>query len=1518
MRNYYDIVMGNLRTGDIAKSSDINHIQIHIQDALKELLSDLHDGESYILGSGEDHKNDFVITAAPMLLGRYIDDRHLFEVDKTKYVNINRFDVRQPILMTKTSLYSVIIKMKNTSNRDIPVTFELQDEEGFVLRRNTLTVLGNTEDKEYEVVFDLDYYPTAHNLNHADLKERDGTDIPKKVDEESYDEGFEREHSEEENNKPGFSAGVSRLYFVIKRTNLNAIDLADNEETPINFDPETSLGAYYDETSDHPEKDIYMQVQSSTQYEDRSWNLWFKEVYANDPTYLCTGGTAIIDGEKVQCLDTHISVAGGSSFGNVLTEIELRSDGHLHARNSDASTKTPDENNLDSFQEDVDDRMPMAYFPIASILTYAAYLGYDKEPLIIQDNKQGLLPLSHHERLRRLEKKLDWTADIALPSRIKYTMTDLDWLDTTPNSLTGSPYKGEEDPDNNKKYVITYDSHGNPVVKLTESVVIPIDVTLQETFKDKDGNNIALEESDVKNASYFSDKKNMVHDTKKGTLILEKQKSKTQVNAVATTKKEAKETEFNPWDDKKGNRPADTKFKKHEREYEVTKDKNGKHDKASQYPAMTFYTKTNYKFKKLQIPIHKFKNCSGMKFFIWKRQNPNNKKNTVWLEKKIWTSKIFSLKKAKTKGKYQYLDDGFTLSFGKGGLSLPKGQYVIICLPIPKSGKGSCFVETYEPQDAQDFCIRYEGAANASHFLLKTRYKEIWYNSAKAVAEEENYVTEGSVTSKAIVWSDTNLQKIQTVKAICNNLTTPKGCSYKLEADTGGGWQELDIKKGKATEMNGGSNTFRWRLTFKSNKDGKSSPELKYDSADKNAIQFVLTRESVAYADNDSTAAMGTIDKAMCLTSKAIDGDEVLKKYIGDNNLTQSHFNQFEFGRLWADPSENANLSIDIQASDRCINFINKDDDNNTSSEECYPYWSLNYCDLTLDDFSKESVDYSNYEEAVEYDENNLRFKLDSDHSYNDNDIIVKDLDAEEFKYYANDIDSTDDSSMTFVNKTYDTLNKNQLFAKRTFDKPVDLTKYTGLRFDFKVKSSSANALLNGFGIYISSQEEIPVVNNENNVPSNIRNEPSNLGPILQDSAVLTPVIYPGVSSESYYDGNIIKLIHEYEEDDGDKATDPAYYQYKKEYDSETNQIIWVLQQLHDIRSYKIYPVNTISYADDKKVKDKDYMEFSVRIELDPDSQNLKYAREIGFISLNDEKDKDGNEIYSVTNSENKVYHEPSGEDDSEEAVTTGKDVTLILDKVRAISEDYYPIFNPTQNTFTSSDRNVETFAYDKIPFTKDKEGKTEKFKKYYGSKNIPTNLSKTIISKTSPETAMISIDNTTKPDGERVICYMNNEYGDLSKYKHVALQLASDCYIPKGALKMNLCSEKEGMEPIMSLNIPALNGIYHPYSSKEVINLTQIFKKIKSDESIKSISFSTTNKYADLINQTVDSSKPKVNLFVGKIVLYKAETIPMFHKKIRFKMYLTEDGEILYDKDKKASNDTIGIRKIGAVLDYN
>ena len=41
---------------------------------------------------------------------------------------------------------------------------------------------------------------------------------------------------------------------------------------------------------------------------------------------------------------------------------------------------------------------------------------------------------------------------------------------------------------------------------------------------------------------------------------------------------------------------------------------------------------------------------------------------------------------------------------------------------------------------------------------------------------------------------------------------------------------------------------------------------------------------------------------------------------------------------------------------------------------------------------------------------------------------------------------------------------------------------------------------------------------------------------------------------------------------------------------------------------------------------------------------------------------------------------------------------------------------------------------------------------------------------------------------------------------------------------------------------------------------------------------------------------------------MYKARTIPMFHKKMRFKFY---------DKNASEEHKDIMIRKIGAVLDY-
>lgn len=1501
MSSYYHIVEGNLRPGDIAKSSDINHIQVHIQDALKGLLSDMHDGESYIVGSGEEHKNDFTISLAPKTLGRYIDTMNYFEItDNDNYVNVNNFDIKQPIPKTKTSTYSIIFAAKNDSDFDITLNCELRDsisDEGQPLRENTVTIPAKKSDK-FEVVFDLDYYPTAPGLTEDLLTAHDGKDIPLDTIEESYDEGYEYAHEEERPNPD--SNGVSLLYFVIRKVGKNQADLKENGDEDKYFDPENSLGIYYNNDSSFTEQKISAYVRAGTDWEQQSWNIFYEDVYSNNSTtYLCNGiGEAVIDGEKVSCLDHSFSIDGASSYGNVLSEVYLGSDGHIYVSNSKAAETT----NINEFEIDEDDRRPMASLLIAKILTYA---DLEKEPLIIQDDEhQDTRPRSHHERLRRLEKHLNWLDDIAVPSRIKYTLSGKSWVDETGEliqALKSSSKTNGTDPDNiGTNYITTVDANGNTVIRLTKAEVKTIPVTLKESFKNADGTKKVLEENDVLNISQFSEIKNIEHDNKNGTLALKTIDSSK--SGVGTNAKQAKKTTLNPWDDSAANRPSGTKITPTEREYTVIKGQG--HDNVSKYPAMTFYTNTNYKMTGLTIPIKKFQNCSGIKFFIWKRQNTNNKKNTVWLEKKLYTSKVFSLKNAKTKGKYQYVDEGFTIEFGKGGLSLPKAQYVIIALPIPKENKGSCFVETYKPKNSKDFCIEYKGASNASHFLLNNRFQEIWYNSATATVVEEDYQKEGQVISGSINWTGKSLEKIRYIKPIAN-LTTPKGCSVALYGDTGNGWQKLDFNKDN--EMTGGPFSFKWKLVFKGN--GKATPTLKFDNKKGYAIQFTLTRNAPKVGNQSES---NTLDKNMCLTSVPIDGDEILRQYIGDNNLgkTDRKFSNFEFARLWATPEGNKGLLIDIAASDNDGKYP---EGVTSADKQTFPLWTLHYCDLSLDDFSKINVDYSNYEEELEYDENNMRLKLDTAHSYNDEDIRL--FTTTSFQKITNSIDSSEDSKITFINSN---VKDNQIFLKATFDNPVDLTKHTGLRFNFKAEpSTSEDLIISGLGIYISSAKE-------NKVPTTktILDESH----ILTDENVLPDYIIPGESSESYYDGNLIQINPNPNTVTGNGARKIAYYRYVQEFDKERNSFIYRKEMVHDFESYKIYylpdikiPKSVIEQGTtiaeeantDNTIKPID---ISIRIEIDQNSNNLKYAKEIGLISLN--------EIPAPTTTEEKEYKSIYN--------VQGNSANLTLDQVISIEEDYYKIFSPeTETTLFESNKNNQNKEYVKI-FSN---GSHKINEEYFG-----TNLGN--ITGTTPKTTQISIDRSTLPTTEEdTICYINNNYeGGLSDYKHIGIQLGTDVYIPKNSLKLNLCSEPNGQKVFASLNIPTLNTVYYPLISDAIagtmpktttntnetttttythaINLSQIFKKINSDEKIKSISISVTKHFENNMSKILNTEKTRVNLFLGNIVLYKAETIPIFHSKMRFKFYSTSDGEINVHTEN-TPQDVISIRKIGAVLDY-
>lgn len=1611
MSNYYHRVIGNLGMGEIAKSSDIHHIQRHIQDALKALLSDLHDGESYVLGSDEIYKNSFILKAAPKKEGSYIDSSNSdfnYTDSSVKTININYYDVRQPLLKTKTSLYSVKVAFRNKSNRDIPVVCELQDENGEPLRTNVITLTKNLDD-EYEIIFDLNYYPTPPNLDYEALLARDGQDLPKDTDEEDYDEGFdESTHiSQDDYDKNYFSSGVSKLYLVIKRTNLNQSDLVTNGDEDVVFDPNSSLGVFYKPGTDFPEKNIYVEVNSGNDKngfsvysgangEDKG-NLYYKDIYAKEMTYLCSGGNAVIAGEKVMCLDTHVSVEGGSSSGNTLTQIYLDSDGHLNAINRKSSFST----DIDSFEIDEDDVLPEEYLSIGLILTYSnALYNTSKEPLIIQDDYDQR-PRSHHERLRRLEKQMNWSNDIAMPSRLKYTISDGDWVDTKGDNVIDIPFTVKKDSKGNdikdselleNNVFITPDENGNLVVQLSKEVPTTIPVTLKEKLTGKDGKPLKLAETNTLNISSFSTIEHMVHDSKKGTIELDKDKSKTdsKTQGISFTKEDAKATKYNLWDDSAQNRASGKEIEKHEREYKVVSGKNGEYDRDSYYPGMTFYTKTNCKLKKLTIPVHKFHNCSSVKFFIWKRQNSNNKKNTVWLQK-LYKSKTFSLKKAKVRGKYQYMDEGFTINFGKGGLELPKGQYVIIALPVPKSGTGSLFVETYKPKNSKDFCIKYVGSANAAHFRLSERYQEVWYNSASAELEEQDFYKTGKVISNTVKFTGAGLERFTKVKPIIPSLKDGKNNSYELSVDTGGGWIKVTPNKNN-TINKGGATTFKWKLEFKG--DGKSSPKLSYDSKKDYAIKFVLTRAKPGnFMD---LVSANDLQKNMCVTSKPFDGDEILRNYLGDMNfgLDESRFQGYEFARIWAEKIMNEKMLIDIQASDRKMDF------NTTINSQEYKgkvdMWSMHYCDLTLDDFEKISVDYNDYTTELEHDENNMRLKLDSEHSLNDNDIHF--INPNEFEKTKNEIDdsSDEDSGEGFLVtlKDKENVKENQLLAKKVFENPVDITKYTGLKFKFSLNTEElSSVVLKGLGIYISNTEEIDVPSNKKNLPENLNETP------LSDADIIPPTIDPDESSYPYYENEIIQITHKIDpENDGNKIFKDGFYQYVKVYDENKGKYIYKRQQVFDLRSYSIYEIGDINTFNSKT------KEFEVRIEIDQNSNNLKYVKEIGIISLNDEgkfsvkneaiktnlsaeisgssikitlKDKDDNPLTgqtikimgppnliqettdnngSITFGENltsgvitaafdgfsddeKMYSPCSVKitydltenkneiSESDKTVIYSDEAELELTSIVALSQEVLTIYDPEEEVefVTNLPNNVVTVQPKKSnSTTKELESNTLFSSSTYGDiSGIQAKTgsnSNSIKLKTNPVTTQITIKH--KDNGLRegdTLCYINNPFtGGLSQYKHMGIQLATDVYIPKDCLMVNICSEENGQNIIESVNLPTMNSIYYPTNSGTEINLSQVFKKLDlGDEQIKSISITITPFFKEALGKIITSSKPAINLFIGKIVLYRARTIPIYHNKMRFKFYSVSDGKIQH-LNEDLDDETISIRKIGAVLDYD
>lgn len=1461
MSSYFHKHYGDLYPGHIAYSEDIMEVQQETQDAFANSINDMNGGQGCILGSDE---NAFILTPESKRNGRYIDQINLADGTDGKYVSIRQSTYRQPILLSRTSLYSVILKFQNKSETDITVTCELQNEFGEIIqnKRSYLNVPAGTEGKEFEVVFDLDYYPTQLGLNPSDVSGNDPTlRLPNDLDSSTRGEGrLFSEYTPQSN-----TAGASELYLVIHGLNKSKMQINQTDSSGTWNDDDPTFGVLMNINSQYGQ---LLKVDNGSGFTQPTsvGDLYFKTVYANSPCYKCEQGEAIIGGERVGLADSHVVVAGANSYGNVLSYIWMDRQGHLHSTNSEVYIGTePEEPTVDE-----------AHLHIANVITYA---DDSKDPTVIQDDdNQNTRLRSHHERLRRIENKIDWTQDIAIPPRFKYTVTGEDWVDTEPEvNLYSDKYNGQKaqnlDALDKTGYNLATDSDGNTIIKLSSAESFSIPITLKSTKAGKvttsNGTSVIksaqtstyindLGASDITRAQTFAAIKNMNIDVTNGIMTLA---HKTDDFIIASDDKQAKETVYYPWDDSSDNRPKSTKnVKPTIRSYTITAGKNGKNDWESEFPGMTMYLEKSMNLKKLSIPIFKFKNCHSIKFILYKRQKTNNKTNTVWLEKKIDTSPTFSLKKATVKNNYQYMEDGFLWDFGKKGKTLEKGQYVIVALATVKSGTGTVYVETYKPTNSRDFIITYHGAANASHFLLKTRYHEIWYNSAKAVGTEVEYEKTGSIESGTVTW--TGAEPIKSIKPLVN-LT---GTGATIYVDTGAGWTKVNANK--ANSVTGSKDSFRWKVEFKG--DGKKTPTIKYDKKKKYAIKFEITRQEPSIG-NLSQAT--TIDKNLCLTSKPFRGNEILRDYIGDINfaLTEKRFSNYEFARVWGTTEEDA-LSIDLSASDKTDKALKpKQNDNDPDEYLYYPVYSLHYVDLKLSDFDNTSVDYSNYDPLLELDEHNLRLKLDTDYSYNDNDINL--IDINQFELTDDTLAAQQTADEQKVPGLAIDLSKitasttNQVIAKAKLDSPVNLGQYDGIKLGFTLKGN-VDGTLAGLGIYISSSQDAEAPSNLNNEPTDINSEepftPEDQLPDLNSSQ--QDVI-------QQYGNTIIKR---YEPRNGTAG----YVYYKSIWNSSENK--WEWQLLHDVKSYRIFELcNRTDNGPLKITENNNGTKQYYEVDIDGDSVNMQNVKEVGLVVLNDE------------------------------GKYTRTDVNVIkLNEFRSIQHDYYPVFSASQNDVFTSGSAINThkcYANGKLSVI--------------GPNNVLNNAYKT-----EPPTSQISVlHQSTNSAGETVAIFSATSKS-TANFNHIGIQLAADCAIVKNMFELELRKvTKSGntttKEVIDKVKIPTLTQAYYPHSADNEIPLVKIFKKLKTTDRFDEIALVTTAKFKEYakqlktlegqstISKGVDGNET-INLFIGDIVLYQARTIPIFHPTMRMKFYVDNatDG---------VSKENTGIRKIGVVIDY-
>lgn len=1117
MPSYYNTVTGTIDAGRTARSSDIHLIQSSIQQAMRTMISDMF-GAGFILGESEN------------ALKLYSTSEHRDQYNENNEDNIRTISFldryfKQPIIIEKSSIETINIQVTNVSNITTTIYAEIRNTDGELLQESNVVLAPNAQGDFQTIGFHFDLHHLPLGIYYFILRPVDisATDLTINGDETPYDtitsEMFQVRYDTEGGYTQGLQASMDGSTYLDAKILIDDIGYT-NEGDIIDINPD----------------------------------LIFEHIYSSGNTYLITKGSAVVLGEKVYTLDTHVTIDGPSPLGDRTDLVTLTSDGRLNVIKGEVyngAKKYPNEDTglkiayITTYRNNTSTWICPKCNNTNSISTQKCIkcgnlaptnVTINKVPSIEQADDNGI---TRHrdviERLRRLEKKVNYQEQRNSPMRIKYNCevdpilanngvdddasirgegsynvsSTNDGSQTTITSNVGLNYAWSIIK-NNYTYNSTTKSSENAKITLYDTVTTKTKVnyksnklkpgelliqaeatelpdvnsltsesiaakplsglkmkiqikkggTLKKTY-DVTTNKQGQVKLSIWNAKLSAGKYNvyLIYDDTsiKGSLTIKDANSvnvnniniKAHSDTITITKNASGSVTKSlpdgviPGDDSfyKEHMKVDTEngivqvskisnkgkewttnsllkdkntFQSHEVQYKI----NFGNSLTSEYPLLHFTLPRDTTIKTITPYIAGFQNMKSFGILIFKNDTVfdmiDNTRQvfTKYISKHDarfptqYNSGEKSLKDlAKQSGDWKVLKKQVSFDVNQ---DFDAGMYTLMVYGKLENNKKSGIIKikqyhTYENTSKYGIAAKSLGTSQLSLIHMDTSNLSDWSWDVAIEQKTYTYYDKGILISKPI-------NTVLPVKAcnITKNLTIPDGCDAELwVANNGSNYIRVN---GNSVKFKSEGNSFRWKLVFYAT--AEKTPKLSFDPKRQSAISFTLAT-NVNYVEYE--------DYHQCYETPLLNANAITRTFTA--SPAQDTFSSWEFARVYMEDEE-LQSKIDI-----CISYAY---DNYTTNVETPKnrwndiFFNTIFANLSLDDFSRDSVDYSNYAGDVEYDEYNFPFNMNSDyvmHYTGGNALASPDTTSELYEYgniNNNQQNINDNFTTQFINESYE------------------------------------------------------------------------------------------------------------------------------------------------------------------------------------------------------------------------------------------------------------------------------------------------------------------------------------------------------------------------------------------------------------------------------------------------------------------------------------------------------------------